>query len=34
MPKVIDTITPPGVSQATELNPALGPVVLQGVTVP
>jgi glucoamylase len=34
VPKVMDTITPPGISQATELNPILGPVVLQGVTVP
>ena len=34
VPKVMDTITPPGVSQATELDPTLGPVVLQGVTVP
>ena len=34
VPKVMDTITPPGVSQDTELNPTLGPVVLQGVTVP
>jgi glucoamylase len=34
MPEVMDTITPPGVSQATELNPLNGPVVLQGVTVP
>ena len=33
VPEVMDTITPPGVSQATELNPTLGPVVLQGVTV-
>ncbi|WP_034087598.1 glucodextranase DOMON-like domain-containing protein [Streptacidiphilus albus] len=32
--KVMDTITPPGVSQATELDSSLGPVVLQGVTVP
>jgi glucoamylase len=32
--KVMDTITPPGVSQATELDSTLGPVVLQGVTVP
>jgi glucoamylase len=30
----MDTITPPGVSQDTELDPTLGPVVLQGVTVP
>jgi glucoamylase len=34
VPKVMDTITPPGVSQGTELDPTLGPVVLQGVTVP
>jgi glucoamylase len=34
VPKVMDTITPPGVSQDTELNPKLAPVVLQGVTVP
>jgi glucoamylase len=34
VPKVMDTITPAGVSQATELDPTLGPVVLQGVTVP
>jgi glucoamylase len=34
VPKVMDTFTPPGVSQATELNPTLGPVVLQGVAVP
>jgi glucoamylase len=36
VPKVMDTITPPGVDQATELNPALNPngVELQGVTVP
>jgi glucoamylase len=33
VPKVMDTITPPGVSQATELNPLNGPVVLQGVSV-
>jgi glucoamylase len=31
VPKVVDTITPAGVSQATELDPTLGPVVLQGV---
>jgi hypothetical protein len=30
---VVDTITPSGVSQATELNPLNGLVVLQGVTV-
>ena len=34
VPKVMDTITPSGVSQATELDPTLGSVVLQGVTVP
>jgi len=27
-------ITPPGVSQATELDPTLGPVVIQPVLVP
>jgi glucoamylase len=32
--KVMDTITPPGVAQSTELDSTLGPVVLQGVTVP
>ena len=34
VPKAVDVITPAGVSQATELNPALGPVVIQPVTVP
>ncbi|HEY4463699.1 MAG TPA: glucodextranase DOMON-like domain-containing protein, partial [Streptosporangiaceae bacterium] len=34
VPKAMDVITPAGVSQATELNPALGPVVIQPVTVP
>jgi glucoamylase len=34
VPKVMDTITPAGVSQAAELDPTLGPVVLQGVTAP
>jgi glucan 1,4-alpha-glucosidase len=33
VPKVIDTITPSGVSQSTELDPTLGAVELQGVTV-
>jgi glucoamylase len=33
VPKVMDTITPPGTSQATELDPTLGPVVLSGLTV-
>ena len=31
VPKVMDTVTPPGVSQDTELDPTLGPVVLHGV---
>jgi hypothetical protein len=34
VPKAMDVITPPGVSQATELNPLAGPVVIQPVTVP
>ena len=34
VPKAMDVITPAGVDQATELDPTLGPVVLQGVTVP
>jgi glucoamylase len=34
MPKAVDVITPAGVSQATELNPTLGPVVIQPVNVP
>jgi glucoamylase len=34
VPYVIDTITPTGVSQATELDPTLGPVQLTGVTAP
>jgi glucoamylase len=34
MPKAIDVITPAGVSQATELNPVAGPVVIQPVVVP
>ena len=29
VPKVMDTVTPTGVSQADELNPTIGPVVLQ-----
>jgi glucoamylase len=33
-PKVIDTITPAGVDQTTELDPTLGPVALHGVAVP
>jgi glucoamylase len=34
VPKAMDVITPPGVSQATELDPTLGSVVIQPVTVP
>ena len=34
VPKVMDTIPPAGVSQASELDPTHGPVSLQGVTVP
>jgi glucoamylase len=34
VPKVMDTVPPPGVDQASELNPLNGPVKLQGVTVP
>jgi glucoamylase len=34
VPKAMDVITPAGVSQATELDPTLGPVVIHGVTVP
>ena len=34
VPTVMDTFTPAGVTQATELNPTSGPVVLHGVTVP
>jgi glucoamylase len=34
VPKAMDVITPTGVSQAAELNPIPGPVVLQPVTVP
>src|SRR5450755_2468534 len=34
VPKAMDVLTPTGVSQATELNPTLGPVVIQPVTVP
>ncbi|MFL6005665.1 MAG: glucodextranase DOMON-like domain-containing protein [Gaiellaceae bacterium] len=31
VPKAVDVLAPAGVSQATELDPTLGPVVLQGV---
>jgi len=34
VPKVMSTIPPSGVSQDTELDPTLGAVMLQGVTVP
>jgi glucoamylase len=34
VPKAMDVLTPTGVSQATELNPTIGPVVIQPVTVP
>ena len=34
VPKAMDVITPAGVSQDTELDPTLGPVVIQPVTVP
>jgi glucoamylase len=33
VPKAIDVIAPPGVSQAAELDPTRGPVVIQGVPV-
>jgi glucoamylase len=34
VPKAMDVITPPGVSQAAELNPDPGPAVIQPVVVP
>ena len=34
VPKAMDVLTPAGVSQATELDPAKGPVVIQPVMVP
>ena len=34
VPKAVDVITPSGVSQATELDPTLGPVAIQPVPVP
>jgi glucoamylase len=34
VPKAVDVITPPTVSQATELDPTAGPVVIEPVTVP
>ncbi|HWG60565.1 MAG TPA: glucodextranase DOMON-like domain-containing protein [Streptosporangiaceae bacterium] len=33
VPKAMDVITPSGVSQATELDPTKGPVVIQGVPI-
>ena len=33
-PKAMDVITPAGTSQATELDPTLGPVTIHGVAVP
>jgi glucoamylase len=34
VPKAVDVITPAGISQATELDYTLGPVILSGVTIP
>src|SRR5262249_57186658 len=34
VPKAVDVITPEGVSQGTELDPTLGTVAIQPVTVP
>jgi glucoamylase len=34
VPKAMDVVTPAGVTQATELDPTLGPVIIQPVTVP
>ena len=34
VPKAMDILTPSGVSQASELDPTAGPVVIQPVTVP
>jgi glucan 1,4-alpha-glucosidase len=34
VPKAVDVLTPAGVSQATELDPTLGPVTIAPVTVP
>ena len=34
VPKVMDTLTPPGTTQASELAPVQGPATLQGITVP
>jgi glucoamylase len=34
VPKALDVITPPGIAQSIELDPTLGPVVLQGLRIP
>jgi glucoamylase len=34
VPKAMDVLTPPGVSQAAELDPTHGPVQIQGVQIP
>ncbi len=34
VPKAVDVLTPGGVDQATELDPTLGPVLIQGVQIP
>ncbi len=34
VPKAMDVLTPPGVSQSTELDPTAGQVAIQPVTVP
>jgi glucoamylase len=34
VPKAVDVLTPAGVSQATELDPTVGPVAIQPVTAP
>ena len=34
VPKAVDVLTPAGVSQVTELDPTLGPVIIQPVPVP
>jgi glucoamylase len=34
VPKAVDVITPPGVSQSTELDPTQRPLVVTGVPVP
>jgi glucoamylase len=34
VPKAMDILTPPGVSQSVELDPTRGPVILQDVTIP